>query len=285
MQEKTAKMWSAALSVLVHLLFLALLVFAVHWKNPPSAVVTVRLWGNLPTAKRQFPVKPKFAVKVPLPTPPVPVKTDIKLKAKQERLRRILAAQRQKQAVALRRQQVLAAARAKKRVAEERLRRALVAQRQKQAMALRRQRALVAARAKKRMAEERLRRALVVQQQKQAAALRRQQALAAATASRQVAARIKIVNTYRDKIQSKIRPLINNQACLSLGQPTAVFHVTLMPTGELLMAPQRVKTSGKAACDQAIERAIIRAQPLPLPPDRSLFDQFRELQLSFQPNQ
>jgi len=188
------------------------------------------------------------------PKPAAPTKADIELRAKREKARR----EKQQQEKLAREQRA--------------------AQKRKRA-------ALRQARAEKRKAAERQRRILAIQQQKQAEALRRQQALAAAAASRQATAQAKVVSAYRNKIESKIRPLINNQACLSLGQPTAIFRVTLMPTGDLLMEPKLVKTSGLAACDQAIERAIIRAQPLPLPPDRSLFDQFRVLRLSFRPNQ
>jgi colicin import membrane protein len=34
-----------------------------------------------------------------------------------------------------------------------------------------------------------------------------------------------------------------------------------------------------------VERAILRAQPLPLPPDPALFKDFRELNLIFRPKE
>ena len=41
------------------------------------------------------------------------------------------------------------------------------------------------------------------------------------------------------------------------------------------------KPSGNAAYDAAVERAINRAQPLPMPPDPALVKEFRELNLKF----
>ncbi len=44
------------------------------------------------------------------------------------------------------------------------------------------------------------------------------------------------------------------------------------------------KSSGNSAYDAAVERAIARAQPLPVPTDTDLFQEyFRELNLVFRP--
>jgi colicin import membrane protein len=43
------------------------------------------------------------------------------------------------------------------------------------------------------------------------------------------------------------------------------------------------QSSGNAAYDNAVERAILKSQPLPLPADASLFNRFRELKLKFKP--
>jgi colicin import membrane protein len=40
-----------------------------------------------------------------------------------------------------------------------------------------------------------------------------------------------------------------------------------------------VRSSGNRAFDEALERGIRSAQPLPLPPNPELFPQFRELNL------
>ena len=45
------------------------------------------------------------------------------------------------------------------------------------------------------------------------------------------------------------------------------------------------RSSGQAPWDNAVERAIRRAQPLPLPPDPALMREFRELNLKFRPKE
>jgi len=43
------------------------------------------------------------------------------------------------------------------------------------------------------------------------------------------------------------------------------------------------KSSGNAAYDNAVERGILKSDPLPLPPDPAMFKDFRILELKFQP--
>ncbi len=64
----------------------------------------------------------------------------------------------------------------------------------------------------------------------------------------------------------------------------AVFLVTVLPGGSVLN-PRLQKSSGNAAWDSAVERAILKAQPLPLPQDATLFNRFRELRLTFRPKE
>ncbi|HQR60693.1 MAG TPA: TonB C-terminal domain-containing protein [Methylophilaceae bacterium] len=93
-----------------------------------------------------------------------------------------------------------------------------------------------------------------------------------------------VVDEYRARIVAKIKRYVNKQVCGN-GKPELVFAVVLMPTGEVSGNPRLVKGSGLPACDQAVERAILQAQPLPLPPQPELFSQFRELKLTFKPNE
>jgi colicin import membrane protein len=64
----------------------------------------------------------------------------------------------------------------------------------------------------------------------------------------------------------------------------AKFDVILIPGGSVLSV-KLIKPSGNIAYDDAVERAISKAQPLPLPPDVSLFNRFRELHLTFTPKE
>lgn len=97
----------------------------------------------------------------------------------------------------------------------------------------------------------------------------------------QAAARDLVVNEYRAKIQNKITVNV----VLPPGVPDnalAVFRVTLLPGGAVLSAVMK-KSSGNAAYDNAVERAILKSDPLPLPPDAAMFKDFRVLELKFQP--
>ena len=92
-----------------------------------------------------------------------------------------------------------------------------------------------------------------------------------------------VVDEFKAKIQAKIRSNVNKTLCGN-GNPELKFEIGLIPTGELSGAPKLVKSSGNAACDDAVERAIRVSEPLPLPQDASLFSQFRNLKLTFRPN-
>ena len=98
-------------------------------------------------------------------------------------------------------------------------------------------------------------------------------------ARQQAAARDKALATWIDKIRAKIRGNIILQQDIP-GNPEAIFDVTVLPTGDLLTVRKR-KSSGHAAYDDAVERAIMKSSPLPQPDDRALFQ--RQLELKFRP--
>lgn len=97
----------------------------------------------------------------------------------------------------------------------------------------------------------------------------------------QAAAKGRVVNEYKSKIQNKI----TRNIVMPPGVPDealAVFRVTLLPGGAVLSAEMK-RSSGSAAYDNAVERAILKSDPLPLPPDAAMFKDFRILELKFQP--
>lgn len=104
---------------------------------------------------------------------------------------------------------------------------------------------------------------------------------AARDRAEQEAATGRVVDEYTSKIATKIRrntvmpPNVPNDA-------RAEFAVTLLPGGTVLDA-RLTRSSGNAAYDNAVERAILKSQPLPLPADAGMFSRFRELKLSFKP--
>ncbi len=126
-------------------------------------------------------------------------------------------------------------------------------------------------------AEQAERRMEEVERQAQARTLAQRKAQAEAAA-----ASGKVVDEYVAKISAKIKRWIVLPPGVA-HNIEAKFNVTLLPGGEVLNA-NLVKSSGNEAYDNAVERAILKAQPLPLPPaEKNLFNKFRVLHLTFSP--
>lgn len=88
----------------------------------------------------------------------------------------------------------------------------------------------------------------------------------------------KYVEIIRQKVERNwLRPS-NAREGLS-----CVVSVSLMPGGEVLKA-HVTRSSGDPIFDSSVERAVLRASPLPLPPDAALFDRFRDLKFVFSPD-
>jgi colicin import membrane protein len=103
-----------------------------------------------------------------------------------------------------------------------------------------------------------------------------------AQAREQAAATGRVVDEYVAKISAKIRRNIVAPPGVS-SKIRAEFDVTLLPGGQV-METELTRSSGNNAYDNAVERAILKSQPLPLPPDAALFNRFRDLHLKFSPD-
>jgi len=133
---------------------------------------------------------------------------------------------------------------------------------------------------KKRMQEQLAMEQKALDQQRQERQLRELLAAQKADAARKAsAARASALGEYIGRIQAKVRGNWILPQDLQ-GNPEAIFLVIQLPTGEVL-STRLLKSSGNPAYDTAVERAILKSSPLPLPSDRSLFD--RELKLTFRP--
>jgi colicin import membrane protein len=133
---------------------------------------------------------------------------------------------------------------------------------------------------KKRMQEQLAMEQKALDQARQERQLRELLAAQKADAARKAsAARASALGEYIGKIQAKVRGNWILPQDLQ-GNPEAIFLVIQLPTGEVLNI-KLLKSSGNPAYDTAVERAILKSSPLPLPSDRSLFD--RELKLTFRP--
>ena len=132
----------------------------------------------------------------------------------------------------------------------------------------------------KRLQEQLAQEQRALDQQRQERLLRELLAAQQADAARKAsAARASALGEYIGRIQAKVRGNWILPQDLQ-GNPEAIFLVIQLPTGEVL-STKLLKSSGNPAYDTAVERAILKSSPLPLPSDRSLFD--RELKLTFRP--
>jgi colicin import membrane protein len=96
-----------------------------------------------------------------------------------------------------------------------------------------------------------------------------------------VAATATQVGRYQDMIRSKIRRNIVMPPDVP-ESAVAEFKVTLLPGG-MVMDVVLLKSSGIPAYDDAAERAIHKAEPLPMPTETGLQRMFRELRLTIRP--
>ena len=87
------------------------------------------------------------------------------------------------------------------------------------------------------------------------------------------------LDDYTGKIRGKIKGNIVLPPGIK-GNPEGIFDVTQLPTGEIINV-KISKSTGNRALDEAIERAIRKSDPLPLPDQPSLFK--RELKLKYKP--
>ncbi|MDZ4201621.1 MAG: cell envelope integrity protein TolA [Gallionella sp.] len=106
---------------------------------------------------------------------------------------------------------------------------------------------------------------------------------AARERAERAAATGRVVDEYTARIVAKIRRNIVMPPDVA-DDARAEFLVTLLPGGSILNARLQ-KSSGNAAYDGAVERAILKSQPLPLPADVGMFNRFRELRLGFRPRE
>jgi colicin import membrane protein len=99
--------------------------------------------------------------------------------------------------------------------------------------------------------------------------MRREAATAAAKAD----------DAYVGKLKGKIKSNIVLPPDIP-GNPEAIFDVVQLPTGEVMSVKLR-KSSGHKTYDEAVERAILKASPLPKPDRPEQFQ--RSLKITFKP--
>jgi colicin import membrane protein len=285
---------SFALSVAMHVLFIAVLFFAISWKTKPPAPVVAELWQPPPAAEpRPVPKPQPKPAPPPKPVPPPepkveekpPEKVDIQLEQEKER-KRLEEERKRLEAIEQKRRDE-----ERKRVEAEKKRKEEEARRQAEAE-------------KQRKEEEARKRAEAEKQRKEAAArveaekrfkseleqetrdrMARELAKASPAGARREGVPVAVPGDpnatagYVDKIRAKIRGYVILPSTLT-GNPEAEFLVQQLPTGEILSV-KLTRSSGSKALDDAWERAILKSSPLPLPEQREVFQ--ATLHLKFRP--
>ncbi len=90
-----------------------------------------------------------------------------------------------------------------------------------------------------------------------------------------------LIDQYKAAIQQRVQSSWLKPPGTQPGMQCTVL-VNLIPGGDVA-GVRVVVSSGDAAFDRSVENAVRKAAPLPLPPDPTLFDSFRELRLIFKP--
>ncbi|MEP6656068.1 MAG: cell envelope integrity protein TolA [Betaproteobacteria bacterium] len=284
--------WTAvALAIAVHALFIGVLVFSLRWQNAKPEAVTAELYAPPRTPVRETPPAPELKpvppvepkpepkpVPVPAPVPkpeprverPDPREAEIALKARKEDERRRI--DREKQEIAKKEQ---AKREADKKELDKRERERVEADAKKQE-----ERRLADARDRQAKESEALRAQAERERQVSVEAQLRAQAQAEARA-RAGAETSRAEADYIQSIQRKVRGNVIVPPEVA-GNPEAIFEVVQLPTGEIIEAAL-TKSSGVRAYDDAVQRAILKSSPLPLPKTPDLFQ--RALKLKFRPKE
>lgn len=254
------------LTLAVHLLFFFFLYFGFRWQSQPPNTFMVEMWDSLPNAEVITEPEPIPAVMMePVPPPPKviepvlpPVEAEIEMRDKKKRK--------------------------KEKQAQKDKERAITAAREKQEKE-KKEKAAAAARAnqekEQRELDEYVARRKQAEQERIQTEQKRIQAEQERVRAEMEAAKATQVGRYQDMIRSKIRRNIVMPPDVP-ETAKAEFKVTVLPGGDV-MDVVLLKSSGNTAYDNAAERAIYKAQPLPLPTDAELQKMFRELRLTIRP--
>jgi colicin import membrane protein len=285
--------------VAVNLLFVAVLVFSVTWRNPRPEAVTAELYAPAPkiapapppqpaapppqpAAEPPKPQPPKPVIEPPKPEPPRPEPPKPVIESPKPQPRPVATpepdrraadiAQKAKAEEDKRKQQEREKAEAERKKAEDKR---LADARERQQRDLDAMKAQADRETRQRADAER-----EAQLRAQADAESRSRADLQAKAQAD-AARARVEADWIRRVQAKIRGNVTLPPDIP-GNPEAIFEVVQLPTGEIIDVQLR-KSSGLRAYDDAVQRAILKSSPLPLPPPdrRDLFQ--RNVTLKFRP--
>lgn len=263
-------------ALLMHGLLAAGLVFSMSWNPKPPPLVQVELWSIAPAAQPTVVPEPaaepvpaqepasKIVSKPTTPPPPKP-KADISVQKKSEPPKRDLKEETRREAA----KQQAAKKAAEKKAAEKK------AEEQKAAQKKIADEKAAERRESIRKAE--LAKLLKVDTKAKASDLGKDMATkAGASQGAEIGEKTGVDADYVGLIQARIRTHIR-YAERTAGNPEAIVIVEQMPSGEVTQV-RLIQTSGVPTWDDAVQRAIVLASPLPKKKDGTVV---RTLELRF----
>ncbi|MBL8448754.1 MAG: TonB C-terminal domain-containing protein [Dechloromonas sp.] len=239
--EEPGKKPALALTVLMHLVLVVVLFFGVQWKHKAPESVEVELWSSRPVPATAPPTPRQEPKPQPKPEPKPEPRPEPKPEVKPP----------PKPDIALKEERKQPKPEPKPEPKADPFREML-----------------------EREKREQQQRTLTAQAQRET------DMKAAAEAEQRAAASRRGLADWVGRITGKIRGNMVLPQSIQ-GNPQAVFKLTLLPSGEVLQPVRLVKSSGNAALDAAIERAILKSSPLPKPDDPAVFQ--RELEIRYKP--
>ncbi len=230
MRREPYKISSGLLTLAVHVLLFGMLYLGVNWRTEQSEGMQVELWGQLPETQ---PI-PAQAAPPPAP-PPAPAKPE-PVKPKET----VKPAPPVKAVIEMPGKKIKPEpSKPKEPVKPEPRKKMSKAEQQRAAEDLK----------------------AMEQQEQQDLSTREAREAQAAKAAAAISSE---QEKYMGLISAKIRRNIVMPPDLA-EKVEAQFVITLLPDGSLVTDPKMVKSSGNAAYDAAVLRAILKAQPFPLP--------------------
>lgn len=283
--EQPNKLLAGGLAVLVHGIFIALLMMNVDWRNkqPEEQPMEAQLWQSLPEPPAAEPTPPVPAPPVPkvkLPPPPPPVEApDIALKAPkpQKEKPKVVEKEQKEQVVKHSVPEKVAAPKEEPKPKKVEIKK-------ETSTPPRAEKVKPSLPDVNQFLTETTKSQVLGDVAKVGTQVGTTRGNVSGTANAGAGKNKAMIAEYKAKIQAKIRRNVNRSACAELSNPEVIFSVALLPSGELKTTPQLRKSSGSTSCDDAVEAAIQKSEPLPLPPvEADLFDEFRQLSLRFKP--
>lgn len=280
-----------SIAVVLHVIFIGALLFNWEWDKPKRIVLEqgdVIQVNSIDANSYDAEIK-KIAEKKRSDERLKQQRKQQQIKKRQQEKKRKAAAKKKKQEAArlkkekLKQQQLKKKALKEKQLKDDAAKKQAVEKAKKEALAKKQADAKKAAEAKKKAEQEKKRQEAKRKQQVEAeknrqAEIKRQQKRDREEWLRKSKG---IVNKYAALISRKIEQ--NWRQPLDVASDLSCrVNIKLQPTGKVISV-RVLESSGSLSFDRSVETAVRKASPLPVPEDRELFEQFRDLTLSFEP--